>query len=104
MSPIAHTIEYFDSLGGPASPYILLAKAWLREEEWTVPTGSFGAGPQQSNSSDCGVFTCTNARMVVSGIDPMAYAGSNIEIQRNRMVAELLNGGLMGDFEPIVVF
>lgn len=112
VSPIARTIEYFDSLGGPARPYILNAKAWLREElgklfkeeEWTVPTGSFGAGPQQSNSSDCGVFTCTNARMVVLGVDPMAYAGSNMELQRTRMAAELLNGGLKGDFAPRVVF
>lgn len=112
VSPIARTIEYFDSLGGPARQYILHAKAWLREElgklfkeeEWTVPTGSLGAGPQQSNSSDCGVFTCTNARMVVLGVDPIAYAGSDMELQRTRMVAELLNGGLTGDFEPRVVF
>lgn len=112
VSPIANTIEYFDSLGGPARPYILNAKAWLREElgklfkeeEWTVPTGSLGAGPQQSNSSDCGVFTCTNARMVVLGVDPMAYAGSDMELQRTRMVAELLNGGLKGDLEPRVMF
>lgn len=112
ISPIAHTIEYFDSLGGPARPYILNAKAWLREElgklfkedEWTVPTGSVGAGPQQSNSSDCGVFTCTNARMVVLGVDPMAYAGSDMELQRTHMAAELLNGGLKGDLAPRVVF
>lgn len=112
VSPIAHTIEYFDSLGGPARPYILNAKAWLREElgklfkeeEWTVPTGSVGAGPQQSNSSDCGVFTCTNAKMVVLGVDPMAYAGSDMELQRTRMAAELLNGGLKGDLAPRVVF
>lgn len=112
VSPIAHTIEYFDSLGGPARPYILNAKAWLREElgklfkeeEWTVPTGNFGVGPQQSNSSDCGVFTCTNARMVVLGVDPMAYDGSDMELQRTRMVAELLNGGLKGDLEPRVEF
>lgn len=112
VSPVAHTIEYFDSLGGPARPYILNAKAWLREElgklfkeeEWTVPTGSVGAGPQQSNSSDCGVFTCTNAKMVVLGVDPMAYAGSDMELQRTRMAAELLNGGLKGDLAPRVVF
>lgn len=112
VSPIAHTIEYFDSLGGPASPHILNAKAWLREElgklykegEWTVPTGSFGAGPEQSNSSDCGVFTCINARMVVLGVDPMAYAGSDTDIQRTRMAAELLSGGLKGDFEPRIEF
>lgn len=93
-------------------PRVLNTKAWLRAElgklykkdKWTVPTGSFGAGPQQSNSSDCGVFTRTNARMVVLGVDPRAYAGSHMEIQRTRMVAGLLDGGLEGDFEPRVVF
>lgn len=109
VSPIGHTIEYFDSLGGPAHSYILNMAVWLRaelgklfkEEEWTVPTGSFGAGPQQSNDSDCGVFTCTNARMILLGLDPMQYDGSDSEIQRTRMVAELLNGGLKGEFEPL---
>lgn len=112
VSPIGHTIEYFDSLGGPAHPYILNMAVWLRaelgklfkEDEWTVPTGSLGAGPQQSNDSDCGVFTCTNARMVLLGLDPMEYEGSDSEIQRTRMVAELLNGGLKGDFEPLESF
>ena len=69
-----------------------------------MPTGSLGAGPQQSNDSDCGVFTCTNARMVLLGLDPMEYEGSDSEIQRTRMVAELLNGGLKGDFEPLRIF
>lgn len=109
VSPIGHTIEYFDSLGGPAHSYILNMAVWLRaelgklfnEDEWTVPTGSLGAGPQQSNDSDCGVITCTNARMVLLGLDPMEYEGSDSEIQRTRMVAELLNGGLKGDFEPL---
>lgn len=112
ISPLARTIEYFDSLGGHAAPYIQNAKQWLaeelttswNEEEWTVPTGAYGAGPRQFNGSDCGVFTCTTARMVVLGVDPMAYGGDDMEMQRSRMVAELLNGGLVGDFEPRVVF
>ena len=112
VSPIARTIEYFDSLGGSADDYIRNAKSWLasemgkgwNEEEWSVPTGSHGAGPRQTNGSDCGVFTCTTARMVVLGVDPMAYGGEDMKVQRERMVAELLNGGLTGDFEPKVVF
>lgn len=112
VSPLARTIEYFDSLGGHAGSYIQNAKLWLTEElgkewkgeEWTVPTGSYGAGPRQTNGSDCGVFTCTTARMVVLGVDPMSYGGDDMELQRSRMVAELLNGGLKGDFEPKVVF
>lgn len=112
VSPLARTIEYFDSMGGRAGSYVQNAKLWLaeelgkgwKEEEWTVPTGSYGAGPRQTNGSDCGVFTCTNARMVVLGVDPMAYGGGDMEVQRGRMVAELLNGGLAGEFEPRVVF
>lgn len=112
VSPMARTIEYFDSMGGRADSYIRNAKLWLeqemgkawREEEWSVPTGTQGAGPRQTNGSDCGVFTCTTARMVVLGVDPMAYGGEDMGTQRGRMVAELLNGGLRGDFEPLVVF
>lgn len=112
ISPLARTIEYFDSLGGRADSYVQNAKLWLAEElgrgwkedEWTVPTGSYGAGPRQANSSDCGVFTCTTARMVVLGVDPMSYGGDDMGVQRARMVAELLNGGLVGEFEPRVVF
>lgn len=112
VSPISHTIEYFDSLGGPAHPYIVNMAVWLRaelgellkEEEWTVPTGILEAGPRQSNASDCGGFTCTNARMILLGLDPMEYKGSDSKIQWTRMVAELLNGGLKGDFEPMGVF
>lgn len=69
-----------------------------------MPAGSLGAGPQQSNGSDCGVFTCTNAKMVLMGLDPMEYDGSDSEIQRTRMAAELLNGGLKGDLEPTGIF
>lgn len=112
VSPMARTIEYFDSMGGRADSYIRNAKFWLeqemgkawKEEEWSVPTGTLGAGPRQTNGSDCGVFTCTTARMVVLGVDPMAYGGEDMGTQRGRMVAELLNGGLGGDFEPSVVF
>ncbi|MCJ1470589.1 hypothetical protein MMC07_009235 [Pseudocyphellaria aurata] len=112
ISPMARTIEYFDSMGGPADSYVQNVKLWLAEElgkgwkenEWKVPTGSFGAGPKQTNGSDCGVFTCTTARMVLLGVDPMSYGGEDMAVQRSRMVAELLNGGLNGDFEPRVMF
>ena len=112
VSPLGRTIEYFDSMGGHADQYIRNAKRWLememgrgwKEEEWTVPTGARGAGPRQTNTSDCGVFTCTTARMVAMGVDPMAYGGEDMETQRGRLVAELLNGGLVGEFEPSAVF
>jgi hypothetical protein len=112
VSPTARTIEYFDSMGGVADSYIRNVKLWLaaemgsrfHEEEWAVPTGTHGVGPRQTNGSDCGVFTCTTARMVALGVDPMAYGGEDMRVQRGRMVAELLNGGLFGDFDPKVEF
>ena len=112
VSPAARTIEYFDSMGGVAESYIRNAKLWLatemgarfKENEWAVPTGTHGVGPRQTNMSDCGVFTCTTARMVALGIDPMAYGGEDMGVQRGLMVAELLNGGLFGDFDPKVEF
>lgn len=64
-----------------------------------MPTGS-----SESNASDRGVFTCTNARMILLRLDPMEYERSDSEIQRTRMVAELLNGGLKGNFEPMAIF
>ena len=112
VSPVARTIEYFDSMGGSADSYIRNAKLWLaaemgarfKENEWAVPTGTHGVGPRQTNMSDCGVFTCTTARMVALGVDPMAYGGEDMGVQRGRMVAEVLNGGLLGDFDPKVEF
>lgn len=112
ISPIARTIEYFDSFGGHADPYIHHAKSWLatemgarfKENEWAVPTGAYGRGPRQRNMSDCGVFLCTTARMVTLGVDPMTYGAEDMGVQRGRMMAELLNGGLFGDFDPKVEF
>lgn len=100
VSPIAHTIEYFDSLGGPASPHILNAKAWLREElrqavqgrRMDCANGQLRSWPRTVEQRRLRCFHLHNARMVVLGVDPMAYAGSDIDIQRTRMVAELLNG------------
>ncbi len=111
ISPMAHTIEYFDSMGGAAAPYTKAAKDWLKqemgksykEEEWKIVLPE-GGGPQQSNSSDCGVFTVTTAKMVLLGIDPTAYSSRDIPLQRKRMVAELMNGGFTADFAPNFTF
>ncbi len=111
VSPIARTIEYFDSMDGATEPYTKAAKDWLKQEmgktykdeEWSVVLPE-GGGPQQSNGSDCGVFTVTTAKMVVLGIDPSAYSSLDIPLQRKRMVAELMNGGFTADFAPRFTF
>ncbi|KAI9871093.1 MAG: Smt3-specific protease [Pleopsidium flavum] len=105
VGPMARTIEYFDSMGGSPRRYIANVKAWLEqelgpayvEEEWAVVNSS---SPQQQNGLDCGVFAATTAKMIMLGINPMAYGHEDIPTQRRRMVAELLNGGFHGVFEP----
>ncbi len=116
VSPVWKRIEYFDSLHGSSVAAIRNAKAWIKmelgeawnEHEWEVvedpALAGRGKGPRQSNSSDCGVFTITTAKMISLGVDPMAITASDMPLQRKRVVVELVNGGFHGDFEPHVVF
>ncbi|KAL8824706.1 MAG: hypothetical protein Q9191_004875 [Dirinaria sp. TL-2023a] len=109
VSPRYKRIEYFDSFHGEAREVLSNAKKWLKQElgdaftesEWK---SAGKAGPRQTNGSDCGVFTATTAKMIMLGVDPMAYSAADIPLQRRRMVAELLNRGFTGEFEPNVVF
>ncbi|KLJ05331.1 hypothetical protein EMPG_11178 [Blastomyces silverae] len=104
VRPAARTIEHFDSLGSPSLGHIATAKEWLRgelgdlfvEEEWRVlPSIS----PQQNNGNDCGVFLLTTAKLVSLG-KPLRYGARDIPEIRKRIVAELMNGGFFGDFDP----
>ena len=116
VSPVRKTIEVFDSMHGSSLDKVETTKKWLRGElgrsyvdsEWTVVEDSEyrgrGKGPAQNNANDCGVFTVTTAKMIVLGVDPMAVSAGDMPLQRRCLVAELLNGGFSGDFEPHVVF
>ena len=116
VCPVRKTIEVFDSMHGPALDKVNTTKSWLRGEfggsyvdsEWTVVEDpeyrGRGKGPTQNNVNDCGVFAVTTAKMVVLGVDPMAVSANDMPLQRRRLVAELLNGGFSGEFEPRVVF
>lgn len=107
VRPASKTIEYFDSLGSPSpQTYINHAKAWLKgelqdlyvDEEWTVlDTPS----PQQDNGSDCGVFLLSTAKAIGLGLEPSVYGPRDIPTLRKKIVAELLNGGLEGEFDPV---
>ena len=109
VSPKYNLIEYFDSFHGDSKAVLGNAVKWLKlelgdafvETEWRK-VGR--AGPRQTNGSDCGVFTATTAKMVMLGVDPMAYSASDIPTQRRRMVAELLNRGFTGEFTPNILF
>lgn len=116
VSPVRKTIEVFDSMHGSSVDKVNTTKSWLRGElgrsyvdsEWTVVEDPMhpgrGKGPVQNNANDCGVFAVTTAKMVVLGVDPMAVSAADMPLQRRRLVAELLNGGFSGEFEPHIVF
>lgn len=107
VRPMDRTIEGFDSLGSVCKHHVDLIKTWLEgelggnfvEEEWKVPTSS--GSPQQTNGSDCGIFTLSTAKAVALGVDPLSYAAGDIPLLRMKVVAELMNGGLEGDFAPL---
>ncbi|KAK2744854.1 Smt3-specific protease [Myotisia sp. PD_48] len=108
VKPKARTIEYFDSLAGSPRPHIARIRSWLRgelrelfrEEEWkALPTRS----PMQDNGSDCGVFLLTTAKLVALN-QPLSYGAKDIPLIRKRIVAEILNGGFVGEFDPTLEF
>ncbi len=116
VSPIRKTIEYFDSMHGSARTVYTNIKTWLsgelgaryHEDEWTIKEqegfAGRGGGPTQDNARDCGVFTVTTAKMITMHLDPMAVGAADMPLQRRRIVAEILNGGFHGEFEPVVEF
>lgn len=106
VRPVERTIEYFDSMGGAGARQVKAIKEWLHgelgakydEDEWTV-LGSVSS--HQDNGSDCGVFLLTNAKAIALGIEPTAFGPSDTNLLRRKIVAELINGGLHGEFSPI---
>ena len=106
VRPADRTIEYFDSLGGHNGRKVKTIKEWLRgelgakfvEDEWTVlPSVS----SQQDNGSDCGVFLLTNAKAIALNIEPTAFGARDTILLRRKIVAEIINGGLHGEFSPV---
>ncbi|PYH49568.1 SUMO protease ULP1 [Aspergillus saccharolyticus JOP 1030-1] len=108
LKPCDRTIEHFDSLGGLNKRHVDLIKMWLRgelggkfvEEDWEVlPSLS----PRQDNGSDCGVFLLSTAKAVAINLEPQSYGAPDSPLLRRKIVVELMNGGLDGDFVPTEV-
>ncbi|XP_060845210.1 sentrin-specific protease 1-like [Rhopalosiphum padi] len=59
--------------------------------EWSL---NFGESPLQNNTSDCGVFTCTNARHVLLG-KPLYYTQDDAPLLRHRITYEILHNVLL---------
>ena len=106
VEPGVKTITYYNSMAGNGDVYRSHMVDWIRaelgvdfvESDWTF--NSRGDGPQQSNMSDCGVFAVTSAKQIMLGQDVMGYGAADIPCQRRRIVAELVNGGLLPS-EPL---
>ncbi|ERF74280.1 hypothetical protein EPUS_01967 [Endocarpon pusillum Z07020] len=102
--PGARTAHYYDSMDRTRSnngrQWFDLLKIWLRgelgthynEREWSFFDKQ---SPQQNNSSDCGVFAITTAKMLILGADVLGYGPNDIPLQRKRIVAELVNGDFL---------
>jgi Ulp1 protease family, C-terminal catalytic domain len=102
--PGARVAHHYDSLGrhrsDSAKKWFDLLKIWLRgelgthynEREWSFFDKE---SPQQNNSSDCGVFAVTTAKMLILGADVLDYGPNDIPLQRKRIVAELVNGNFL---------
>jgi sentrin-specific protease 1 len=95
------TITAYDSLNGSAKAKLNIILNWVKfelekefkEDEWMLINGQTS---QQTNSDDCGVFTITNARQLMLGLEPKdTFNASKVRIQRERIVAEVLNGALI---------
>lgn len=105
VKPTSKSIEHFDSLGSPSAGHVAKVKEWLRgellaryvDEEWSVDPS---VSPQQNNGSDCGAFLLSTAKAVAVGIEPQSYGAKDIPLLRRKIVAELMAGGLGGEFEP----
>lgn len=103
VRPFAKTIEYFDSFGGQGAPFIASMRTWLKHQlgdayiasEWKEPRTGCAS---QSNGWDCGVFVCTNAFCVAFGLETSCYRERDMESQRRRIAALLINRGFRGEF------
>jgi Ulp1 family protease len=50
--------------------------------------------PRQTNTSDCGVFTCKTAEVITRGGE-LTFRAEEIPNQRHRMIIELVNARLL---------
>lgn len=102
ISPKAKKIEYIDSFRSSNRVPTMVARKFLETflggaynaKEWVeVETIS----PRQRNTWDCGVFVCTNAECIASGVSIDCYDENELPEQRSRIAAVLMNEGFGGD-------
>ncbi|XP_062138795.1 uncharacterized protein LOC133847641 [Drosophila sulfurigaster albostrigata] len=97
------TIRYYDSMGKPNQMVLNALEAYLREESLDKRKVPFDTSdfkiesvqnvPQQTNGSDCGVFSCMFAEYITRD-QPLSFSQENMEYFRKKMVLEICGGAL----------
>ncbi|NXN37875.1 SENP2 protease, partial [Rhinoptilus africanus] len=100
------TIKYFDSLGQKGDKICETLLKYLQDEscekrnvklnvsEWTIHSMEPHEIPQQTNGSDCGVFTCKYADFICRE-KPLSFTQTHMPYFRKRMVWEILHQELL---------
>ncbi|OPJ86807.1 sentrin-specific protease 2 [Patagioenas fasciata monilis] len=100
------TIKYFDSMAQKGSKICDTLFRYLQEEsrekrnqelnisEWTLHNMEPHEIPQQTNGSDCGVFTCKFADYI-SRDKPITFTQNNMPYFRKKMVWEIIHQQLL---------
>ncbi|KAK5714710.1 hypothetical protein LTR17_017100 [Elasticomyces elasticus] len=105
ISPKEKTIEYLDSLHdlrpGEEKKWFKMMRQWLEMElekkyvadEWTE---SRAESSMQTNSDDCGAFTCFNGLAATTGVSFGEVTASKMQMGRRVMAAVLSTGQFDG--------
>ncbi|XP_002022402.2 uncharacterized protein LOC6597361 [Drosophila persimilis] len=97
------TIFYYDSLGKPnhialdaLKNYIMAESLDKRNEPYDMSgfrIENVLNGPQQTNGSDCGVFSCMTAEYITRG-KPLTFNQEHMSYFRKKMILEIVHGQL----------
>ncbi|KAM8718495.1 hypothetical protein ACLKA7_001665 [Drosophila subpalustris] len=97
------TIRYYDSMGKPNQMVLSALETYLREESLDKRKLPFDTSdfkienvqdvPQQTNGSDCGVFSCMFAEYITRN-KPLNFSQEHMEYFRKKMVLEICSGEL----------
>jgi sentrin-specific protease 1 len=102
------TIQYFDSCGGDGQDHMEHVLHYLQDEHqrrWgsplpLPPSGSWrlrvneATTPRQDNATDCGVFVCAFADLVLQG-HPVDFNQTDVRHYRRRMANAILMGNIV---------
>ncbi|XP_020805395.1 LOW QUALITY PROTEIN: sentrin-specific protease 1-like [Drosophila serrata] len=97
------TIRYCDSMGKPNQDVLDALESYLQQESLDKRKQPFDTSdfkiesvpnvPQQTNGSDCGVFSCMFAEYI-SPDAPITFSQENMDYFRKKMILEISDGKL----------